>query len=151
MVAAALVAFGVLLGVWIALVGQLDKQDNLAGLGAAALGVVAAWFVSVEGRALPVLRRADLATVARFAPQLVAQSLGVYAATWRRVRGHGAPSGVRTVPTDVAGGGWPAARRSGVVGALLSFTPDTIVVDIDAETGVATVHDFVEKPSGTAR
>ena len=62
-------------------------------------------------------------------------------------RGYGPPGGVRSVATDVRGGGWPAARRSGLVGGLLSFTPNTIVIDIDAETGVATVHDFVERPS----
>jgi hypothetical protein len=38
-----------------------------------------------------------------------------------------------------------------VVGGLLSFTPATIVIDIDAETGTATVHDFIEKRTGAAR
>ncbi len=151
LIAGALIAFGVLLGVWIALVGQADLQDNLAGLVAAGAGVLAAWFVSVEGRAVPSFRRSDLGVLVRLGPRLCRQTVGVYAATWRRARGYGPPGGVRTVATDVRGGGWPAARRSGVVGGLLSFTPDTIVIDIDAETGVATVHDFVEKPRGPAR
>ena len=33
-------------------------------------------------------------------------------------------------------------------GALLSFAPETIVVDIDAEGGIATVHDFVARSPG---
>ncbi len=145
LIALALVSGGVLLGVWIALVGQADLQDNIAGLGVAAAGLFAGWLVSVGGRAVPQFRWGDLARIARFGPELITQTGGVYAATWRRVRGRGQPSGFRTVDTGVGGGGWRSARRSGVVAALLSFTPDTIVVDIDAETGVATVHDFVAR------
>jgi hypothetical protein len=97
---------------------------------------------------VPELRRADLARLARFGPAMVTETVGVYAATWRRARGRGAPSGFRMLPTDVEGGGWRSARRSGVVTALLSFTPDTIVVDIDAETGSAKVHNFVARGGG---
>ncbi len=147
LIASAFVAFGVLLGVWIALVGQADLQDNLAGLVAAGAGVLAAWFVSVEGRAVPSFRGSDAGALVRLGPQLCRQTVDVYVATWHRARGHGPPGGVRRVATDIRGGGWPAARRSGLVGGLLSFTPSTIVIDIDAETGVATVHDFVERRS----
>ena len=147
LIAGAIVTFGVLLGVWIALVGQADLQDNVAGLVAAGAGVVLAWFVSVEGRAVPSFRRSDVGALVRLGPELCRQTVGVYVATWQRARGYGPPSGVRSVATDVRGGGWPAARRSGLVGGLLSFTPNTIVIDIDAETGVATVHDFVDRPS----
>ncbi len=150
LVVGAAVSFGVLLGVWIALVGQADLQDNIAGLIAAAVGVLVGWLVSVQGRAVPQLRRGDLARVARLGPEVCRQTVGIYAATWRRVRGLGPPGGFRTVATDVGGGGWRSARRGAVVGALLSFTPDTIVVDIDTDTGVATVHDFVARPTGTA-
>jgi multisubunit Na+/H+ antiporter MnhE subunit len=147
LLAGACVAFGVLLGVWIALVGQADLQDNVAGLVAAGAGVLVAWFVSVEGRAVPSFRRSDVGALVRLGPQLCRQSVDVYVATWKRARGYGPPGGVRTVATDVSGGGWPAARRSGLVGGLLSFTPNTIVIDIDADTGVATVHDFVKRPT----
>ena len=147
---AGLAAFGVLFGVWIALVGQADLQDNLAGLVAAGVGVAVGWFVTVRGRAVPQLRRGDLVEVVRLGPALCRQTIGVYRVAWRRARGLGPPGGFRTVATDVGGGGWNAARRSAVVGALLSVTPDTIVVDIDADSGVATVHDFVARPSGSA-
>ena len=147
LIAGACVVFGGLLGVWIALVGQADLQDNVAGLVAAGVGVVVAWFVTVEGRAVPSFRRSDVGSLVRLGPRLCRQTVGVYVATWRRARGYGPPSGVRRVATDVSGGGWPAARRSGLVGGLLSFTPNTIVIDIDAETGVATVHDFVKRPT----
>jgi multisubunit Na+/H+ antiporter MnhE subunit len=146
-IAGAFAVFGVLLGVWIALVGQADLQDNVAGLVAAGAGVLVAWFVSVEGRAVPSFRRSDVGAFVRLGPQLCRQTVSVYVATWQRARGYGPRGGVRSVATDVSGGGWPAARRSGLVGALLSFTPNTIVIDIDAETGVATVHEFVARPT----
>ncbi len=150
LIGAALAAFGVLFGVWIALVGQADLQDNVAGLVAAGVGVIVGWFVTVRGRAVPQLRRSDIVEAARLGPALCWQTIGVYRAAWRRARGLGPPGGFRTVATDVGGGGWNAARRSAVVGALLSVTPDSIVVDIDAESGVATVHDFVVRSSGSA-
>lgn len=149
LIGAALVAFGVLFGVWIALVGQADLQDNVAGLVTAGVGVVVGWFVSVRGRAVPEVRRSDMVEVVRLGPALCRQTIGVYRATWRRARGVGPPGGFRMVATDVGGGGWSAARRSAIVGALLSVTPDSIVVDIDADSGVATVHDFVARPSGS--
>ena len=151
LVTVALVAAGVLLGVWIALVGQADLQDDIAGILVAAAALVVGWMVSVQGRAAPQFRWADLGRIAGFGPQVITQTVGVYAATWRRARGRGRPSGQRTVATDAAGGGWRAARRAAVVASLLSFTPDTIVVDIDPEAGTALVHDFVARPEGHGR
>lgn len=151
LLAIALVAGGVLLGVWIALVGQADLQDNIAGLIFAAAGVLAGWLVTVQGRAVPQFRGGDLRRIVAFGPQLFTETITVFVATWRRARGRGAPSGYRTVPTDVGGGGWHAARRSGVVAVLLSFTPATVVIDIDAETGEARIHEFVASSSGTSR
>ena len=150
LIGAGLAAFGVLFGVWIALVGQADLQDNLAGLVAAGVGVAVGWFVTVGAGRCHNCAEAIMVEVVRLGPALCRQTIGVYRAAWRRARGFGPPGGFRTVATDVGGGGWNAARRSAIVGALLSVTPDTIVVDIDADSGVATVHDFVARPSGSA-
>jgi multisubunit Na+/H+ antiporter MnhE subunit len=149
-VALGLVSGAVLLGVWIALVGEADLQDDVAGLCTAAVALVFAWLVSVRGRAVPQFRWGDARIVARFGPQLVTQTIGVYATTWRRARGRGGSSGTRVAQTNVGGGGWRSARRSGVVVALLSFTPDSIVIDLDADSGEATVHDFVVRPDSDA-
>lgn len=143
LVATGVVAFGTLLGVWIALVGQADLQDNLAGLVVAAAGTGAGWLVTVRGRAVPRVRLADLVELARLMPELVTGAAAVYAATWRRVRHGGPPSGYRTVGTDATGGGWRGARRASVVTYLASFTPQSILVDLDDETGEAIMHDFV--------
>ncbi|MCU4182781.1 Na+/H+ antiporter subunit E [Acidiferrimicrobium sp. IK] len=145
LVAVTLVSGGLMFGVWIALVGQADLQDNLAGLCVSGAGALFGWLVAARGRAVPQLRAGDLRRLVLLGPQLVAQTVAVYRATWRRARGRGEPGGYRTVPTDAGGGGWRSSRRSAVEAALLSFTPATVVVDIDAETGTAAVHDFVTR------
>lgn len=145
LVTTGLVAFGTLLGIWIALVGAADLQDNIAGLIVAAVGTATGWVVTVQGKAVPRVHLADLAALARLLPELVTGSVAVYAATWRRARRHGPPSGYRTVATDASGGGWRAARRSSVVTYLTSFTPESILVDLDEDTGAATMHDFVAR------
>jgi multisubunit Na+/H+ antiporter MnhE subunit len=137
-----LVCGGGLWGAWSALVGQLDAQDVVAGVIAAGAGLLLGWLVSDRGRAIPQLRWADVRTLIALGPKMVTESVAVFAATWDRVRRRGSPSRTRTVRTDVRGGGWQAARRSGVVAALLSATPATVVVDIDADSGEATVHEF---------
>ncbi len=143
LVTTGLVAFGTLLGVWIALVGQADLQDNITGLIVAAVGTGTGWVVSVQGRAVPRVHLRDLAALSRLIPELVTGTVTVYAATWRRVRHGGPPSAYRKVGTDATGGGWRAARRSSVVTYLTSFTPQSILVDLDEDTGEATMHDFV--------
>ena len=66
-----LVAFGSLLGVWIALVGSVDIQDNIAGLIVAAVGTATGWVVTLGGRAVPRVRRGDMVELARMMPRLV--------------------------------------------------------------------------------
>lgn len=140
-----LVAFGVLFGVWIALVGSAGRQDDVAALVAAAVGAGVGWSINVRGRAVPQLRWRDVTDLARLGPQVVTQTVRVFAATWRRARGEGPPSGYRTIQTDATGGGWAASRRSSMLTFILSFAPETVLVDLDEETGEATVHDFVAR------
>lgn len=145
LVATGLVAFGTLFGVWIALVGAADLQDNVAGLIVGGAGTASGWVVTVRGRAVPRVHLADLAALARLLPELVTGAVAVFAVTWRRARHGEPPSGYRTVDTDAAGGGWRAARRSSVVTYLTSFTPESILVDLDEDTGAATIHDFLAR------
>lgn len=152
------VSFTVLLGMWIALVGAFDSQDLVAGAASAAVSVGVGYVVGQRGRALPSFRRGDLGRLARLIPDTLTETAEVYVATVRRVRARHGPDGsgsgpggsgsggFRTVATDAAGDGWRGARRSAVVGALLSVTPNTVVIDVEPGTGVATVHDFVLRP-----
>jgi hypothetical protein len=53
LIGAGLVAGGVLFGVWIALVGQADLQDNVAGVMVVATCLVAGWLVPVQDGRCP--------------------------------------------------------------------------------------------------
>ncbi|MGH9171643.1 MAG: Na+/H+ antiporter subunit E [Acidimicrobiales bacterium] len=140
--AGAAISFSLLLGMWIALVGAFDIQDLVAGAVAASVSVGVGYLISQRGRALPSFHRGDLRLFAGLLPRMFTETVEVYVQTARRARHGGQPSRLRTVATDAQGGGWRGARRSAVIGAVLSATPNTVLVDIDAG-GMATVHEFV--------
>jgi hypothetical protein len=150
LVLAGVVAFVVMLGMWIALVGEWDVQDVITGACADAAAITFGWFVSRGGRALPALHREDLAELARIVPRTVVETGRVFAAAARRAAGGGQGGVMITVQTGPGAPGWRGARRAGVLGALLSVTPNSYVVDLEPETGRATVHELVPSRGGSA-
>lgn len=149
-----MLAFGVLVGVWIALAGQPDDQDLVAGSCAAAVAVVVGFIVSQQGRALPSLQLADLKSLAALPKQVVVETGWVFAATARHAAGHGGgPVGSWStisiaIPASTDAG-WRTARRDSVLTALLSASPNTIVADIDADAGTAVIHRLVRESDAT--
>lgn len=143
-VAGGLVTFGILLGVWIALAGAADGQDLVAGAAASAVAVGAGYLLSRRGKALPRLTTGDLPTLGRLPLRLVVESAQVFALAARKACGRRvAPGTWVEVPVVVDGSGWRAARRDSVVTLLMSMTPNDIVADLDADTGVALVHRLI--------
>ena len=149
-----LVYVGALLGMWIVLAGQPDAQDLAAGSVAAVLAVGVGYLLSQRGRMVPSVRAADLRVLAALPWQVVVETGQVFALAARKASGRSAASGaLRTVPLDAGPDvrGWPAARREAVLTALLSAAPNTVVVDIDMETGTALVHQLAGAPQSDAR
>lgn len=160
LVAGGVVAFGALLGVWIALAGQPDTQDLVAGSCTAAMAVGVGFFVSQRGRVLPGILLTDVRMLAALPRQVVAETVQVFIAAARHgARGRGPMGSWSTIPlpqgaggahvagASVAATGWRAARRDSVLTALLSASPNTIVGAIDADTGTALVHRLIPAPS----
>ena len=148
-----LISAGALLGIWIVLAGQPDVQDLVAGSAAAVLAAGMGYLASQRGQMVPSVRVADLRTLAAVPWQVVVETGRVFALAARKASGRPAAPGVlRTVPVDVGPDvrGWPAARREAVLTALLSAAPNTIVVDIDMETGTALVHQLAGAPEPDA-
>lgn len=131
-----------MLGMWIALVGEWDVQDLITGICADAAAIALGWLVSQSGRALPSFRREDLREVAKILPRMLSQTGQVFAAAARVAVGRGQIGAMTTIETGAGAPGWRGARRAAVLGALLSVTPNSYVVDIDPETGRATVHEL---------
>ena len=148
LLAGGLVYAGALLGMWIVLAGEPDVSDLIAGSAAAVFAVGVSYFLSERGTMVPALRAADVRVLAAVPWQLVAESWEVFALAARKAAGRPtAPSALRTVPVPVEDDlrGWPAARREAALTALLSAAPNTVVVDIDMESGTALVHQLVER------
>lgn len=144
--------FGVLLGVWVALAGQVDGQDLIAGAMASAVAVAVGFGLSQQGRALPRLCGRDAARVARFPWQLVVESAQVFALAARKAAGREVRrSSWVEVPVELGGTGWRAARRDSVITVLMSVAPGDIVADTDADTGVALVHRLIASRGDAAR
>jgi hypothetical protein len=136
--------FAGLLVLWLALVGTVQDVERIAGLSAAAIGATAAEVVRsqgllrfrVEWRWLRLLWKPLLRVVPDF--------FVVLAALPRRSRG-------QFVELDFPTGGKravDAGRRAFAVVAP-SLAPNRLVVDVDAESGQALVHDLV--PSSAPR
>jgi multisubunit Na+/H+ antiporter MnhE subunit len=148
LVAGGLVYAGALLGMWIVLAGEPDVSDLIAGSAAAVFSVGAGYFLSERGKMVPVLRAADVRALAAVPWQVVVESGQVFALAARKVAGRPiAPGALRTVPVEVNAGlrGWPAARREATLTGVLSAAPNTVVIDIDTDTGTALVHRLVER------
>lgn len=135
--------FALLFGMYIALVGEWDTEDVVTGVGASAAAVVVGWLVSQDGRALPAFRREDLGELIALLPRTLVETGQVFAAVARRARGRGEVGAVRTVETGPGAPGWKGARRAGLLGALLSVTPNSYAIGLDPATGRATIHELV--------
>lgn len=143
LIVGAATAFALLFGMYIALVGEWDAQDVVTGAAASAASMVVGWMVGRDGRALPAFRRGDLEDLIRLLPRTLVETVQVFVAVARQRWGHGEIGATRTVETGSGAPGWKGARRAGLLGALLSVTPNSYVIGLDPETGQATVHELV--------
>jgi hypothetical protein len=136
--AAWLLWFAGLLVLWLALVGTVQDVERIAGLCAAAIGATAAEVVRskgllrfrVEWRWLRLLWKPVLRVVPDF--------LMVLAALPRRPRG-----GFRELEFPTGGERAVDAGRRAFAVIAPSLAPNRLVVDVDAESGRALVHDLV--------
>ena len=125
-------------GVWLLYVGQHHAQEVVAGAIAAALSAGVALAVARAARSryrldLPTLTRAwrlPFDVLRDFAVVSLALVRGRPAGSWETV----------DLPLRVGGPQGPA--RSALLAVLASIAPNTYVVDLDRERGVARVHNL---------
>jgi multisubunit Na+/H+ antiporter MnhE subunit len=139
-----LVWWALLAGLWLALVDTVVVPELVAGAVAAAIAATGA--VLVRGRRQVLLRpRAAwlpgaLRAIARFGPDLVPLA----SALWRRgVRRADERGRLVEVPYGAVADDREAAAHRVLTEALGSFTPNSIVVDVDTERRVLLVHELV--------
>jgi multisubunit Na+/H+ antiporter MnhE subunit len=154
LVTGGLIYAGALLGLWIVLAGEPDTQDLVAGSIAAVLSVGVAYLLSQRGKMVPGVRAADLRTLAAVPWQVVVETGQVFAIAARTVAGRPVtPGALCTVPLDTEPDlrGWSAARREAVLTALLSASPNRVVLNIDMEAGTALVHQLAGAPASAGQ
>jgi hypothetical protein len=130
--------FGGLFVFWLALVGTLQDAELIAGLGAAAIGATAAEVVRSQGLLRYRVRARWLWPGVRQLLRVVPDFFRVLAALPRRPAGQ-----FRTVPFPAGGRRDVDRGRRAWATLAASLAPNRIVIDMDAGTGEALVHDLV--------
>jgi hypothetical protein len=133
-----LVSAPLLFGFWVLLVGTGDWLELLAGGCAASLAAAAQ---AVARRRSGRHTLVGLREAARAAPVLwrALVELGLVLGSLRSGRPHGA---FRRLAVPVRGRGAPRTGLRALATLVGTFPPNTIVVDVDPETGDALVHDL---------
>lgn len=140
-----------LFGVWMLLVDSFARPEVIAGLGAATLTLPVALVISARVERRYHLRLRWLRELRQTPFDVLRDTLIVGRALYRQLIGREAMRGeLRLVPFSVPGAGANSARDPAEANAWLalavigtSLTPNTYVIGIDAERGVALVHQLV--------
>jgi multisubunit Na+/H+ antiporter MnhE subunit len=128
----------VLWGVWLLYVGQHHAQEVVAGAAAAALSTALAVGVAGAARSRYRLDPRPL-TRAWVLPWSVVRDFAVVAIALTRGRPRGEWD---TIELPVSGDDPESAGCRALLAVLASIAPNTYVVDLDRERGVAQVHNL---------
>ncbi len=129
---------------WLLLAGRTDAAEWTAGGGAALLGALALHVVSTA-RLAHFKPRALWMVQAWHVPVMVIRDLGiVLAVLMTRLRG-GPHSGFLRAPFDVHGDRDEVATRGALVVALLTASPNSIVLDVQGD-GELVMHQLQRQP-----
>jgi hypothetical protein len=137
-VAAWLLWFVALFAMWLLFVGAIQGVELIAGICAAVVGTVAVAVVRSQGLLGVRVEWRLLRRVWRPVLQVVPDFGLVMTALVRRRRGS-----FRTLDFPVGGERAVDAGRRALAVVAPSLAPNRLVVDVDAETGEAIVHDLV--------
>jgi multisubunit Na+/H+ antiporter MnhE subunit len=135
-----------MMALWVALDDSLALDELLAGAGAAAIAAAVAQAACYRAGLVYRMRAAWLLPALRLPGQVVADTVAVYLALWRKLsRGEDPQGGFAEVPVDPGEDG-PAGivRRTLIIGGR-SFTPNAFVLGIDCERAVMVVHRLVAR------
>ena len=131
---------------WLLFTTTLDPSEVLAGLAAAAFGVVATVVVRRQRLVRFSLRLAWLRPAWRLPGRVVADSWRVFAALFLHLAGRRASGRFRT-ESFPGGGGARAVSRRVLATAARSLPPGSYVVGFDEDEDLMLEHDFPRRSS----
>lgn len=133
-------------GLWLALVDKAEIAEIAAGLVAALLGASALSIVAKARLAHFIPRAAWLAQAWHVPGMVLGDMVTVLGVLGTRVwRGCGPQSGFLRAPFDVTGARDDVATRRALTVALLTASPNSIVLDIGAD-GEIVMHQLQQQP-----
>jgi multisubunit Na+/H+ antiporter MnhE subunit len=137
---------------WLLLVGTLERNEILAGVGAGAVAATVAELVRVQDYRRFRPRAKWLFRAARLPAHVFADSLLVFRVLYRRLFTADRRGGAfRACRLDPGGDDAQSAARRALIVASLSLAPNTYVVGIDEEEGLILVHQLVPSRHERAR
>jgi multisubunit Na+/H+ antiporter MnhE subunit len=133
-----------LMSFWVVLDQSTDRDELLAGAGAAILGAFLAELVTYQA-ATRLRLRIDWLVPALRLPADIARDTGIiFAALWRRLRhGEQPPSGFRVQPARYGDDSLEGKTRRALLVGGRSIAPNSFVLGIDAGRDVMVVHQLV--------
>jgi multisubunit Na+/H+ antiporter MnhE subunit len=145
-----LVWWVLMMSFWVMLDDSVSTDELLAGAGAAALAALLAELVTYQAATRFRMRTGWLGPALRLPGQVVADTIIVYRALWRRLaHGEQPPSAFLELPArfgdDTPEG---VTRRTLLIGGT-SLAPNTFVLGLDRERDVMVVHRLVAGSRGT--
>jgi multisubunit Na+/H+ antiporter MnhE subunit len=134
-----------LVGLWLAFVSTLDRNEVLLGLLAAALGATAQELVNAQDLVRFRLEPRWLRDLRLLPWPMVRDSWRLTVVLWRQLaRGHAVAGSFRTLPYPVAPEDDARANaRKALITAAVSVTPNTYVVGIEGDDNQMLVHQLV--------
>ena len=139
-----LVWWALLMAFWVVLDYSTERNELLAGAGAAALGAFLAELVTYQTATRFRMRARWLVPALRLPGQVARDTVIVFAALWRRLaRGEEPASGFRELPARYGGDtAEDVTRRVLLIGGQ-SLAPNAFALGMDSDRDVMVIHQLV--------
>jgi multisubunit Na+/H+ antiporter MnhE subunit len=139
-----LVWWTLMMSFWIMLDDSIATDELLAGTGAAALAALLAEVISYQAATRFRMRIEWLVPALKLPGRLVADTVVVYGALWRRLAyGEQPPSAFLELPARFGGASPEGITRRVLLVGGTSVAPNTFVLGLDSGTDVMVVHRLV--------
>jgi multisubunit Na+/H+ antiporter MnhE subunit len=135
-----------LVALWLAFVDTFAPEEVLLGLVAAAVAATAADLVRAQDLVRFRLELRWLRDLGQLPGQVLRDCWLLATALWRHCTGRPVRGAFRTLPFPTERDDASSAARRALVTGAVSLTPNTYVVGIEGDEGVAVVHQLVPEP-----